>query len=157
MLGQNGRHRERSSRRRTRHLPSTSSRARAGTSTTRRGRTTGGNGSHEAYELGTLEDSQIRLRIADAAECPGGLLFTAVAARGVDSYRDYRLEGSALGILDREGRGRWVPLIDHDEPITLQGIATDAVDPRLVTVVDVSDHVLRPAALRYLRLDGPWW
>jgi hypothetical protein len=97
------------------------------------------------YDLG--QASGVRLCFTDATAIPGaGVLFTAVAESGDDTYLDGRCTGAAVGLLTPVGDLDWIrPL---DPPTKVEGIAAHrtSAGTELLLVAD-SDDPDSPAAL----------
>ena len=106
------------------------------------------------WELGEL--GGVPLGFTDAAPGPGGrVAFLAAAEDSADAVEDGGVTGSALGVIDAEGAGRWAPL--GEAPLKAEGLALDPRDPARAWVVLDPDDPERPADLLEVALDGPWW
>jgi hypothetical protein len=110
-----------------------------------------------AYELGAL--GSIALSFTDAARFRDAVLFTATAEDSPDTMRDGRVEGSALGIIEPNGRARWALLMDqtgHPFAGKVEGVVVaPGTTDRVHVVIDVDDHTA-PSALCVVELRGEW-
>lgn len=109
------------------------------------------------YDLGDILGSP--LTFTDASTTPLGLLYTASAEDSPDALTDGTVLGSAIGVMDETGHGRWVELrTAQGEPFAekIEGICPSRKDDRLVYVVVDADDPARPSELCEIRLEGPW-
>jgi hypothetical protein len=109
------------------------------------------------YELGRLGD--IPLGFTDAALSGEAVLFSAAAEESPDATRDGRVAGSAVGVIDANGRARWAPLTEAPGvtfAAKVEGLlpARDARS-RLYIVVDADDPDAA-SELCTVELRGSW-
>jgi hypothetical protein len=81
-----------------------------------------------AYTLGTLGD--VRLTFSDAATRAGEVFFLAAAEASADAIQDGEVKGSVFGVLDPEGRARWIPIVDEVGALLLHKPEGLCLDPR---------------------------
>ena len=92
------------------------------------------------YELGAL--GEVPLSFTDAAPWQDGVLFTAAAEASPDAVDDGPVTGSAIGIIDGAGRGRWAPLVEPSGAHytgKVEGLVVGQDKGRLHVVVDADD------------------
>jgi hypothetical protein len=109
------------------------------------------------YELGTL--GGIALSFTDAARFRDGVLFTATAEDSPDATRDGRVEGSAIGLIEPNGRTRWAALTDHiGQPFAgkAEGLVVALGTPNCVQVVIDVDDPTAASELCTVELRGAW-
>lgn len=109
------------------------------------------------YDLGDLNGG--RLTFTDAAVTEFGLLYSASAEDSADAISDGQVRGSAVGVLDRSGNGRWIELRDPAGQLFRDKLEGLCADPRgtgrLYGVIDADDPA-RPSELCEMLLSGPW-
>ena len=108
------------------------------------------------YELGVVDS--IALGFTDAAEVGDAVLFSAAAEDSPDAVRDGRVAGSAVGVVDGDGRARWAPLTDPDgRPFAgkVEGLLAVDGGRSLLVVVDADDPDA-PSELCTVQLHGRW-
>jgi hypothetical protein len=109
------------------------------------------------YTLGVLDG--IALTFTDAAPWDDRVLFAAAAEDSPDATSDGRVSGSAIGVIDADGRTRWTVLTDAaGTPFDakVEGLLVDPDAPgRLLVVTDADDPGV-PSELCTVALSGPW-
>jgi hypothetical protein len=95
-------------------------------------------------DLGVIDG--VPLAFTDATLAGGKILFSAVAERTANAYDDGEVAGSAIGLLDRDGR---VERLSRLSPAAkIEGIEAQLVDGRLqIALVDDADDPSRPSQL----------
>lgn len=104
------------------------------------------------HDLGEVDG--VRLCFSDAtAVGDAGVLFSAVAEAGEDTYRDGLCAGAAVGILRPDGKLGWIRPLDL--PAKVEGIEAHRAGTGLdlLMVADPDDHTT-PAPLLAARLSG---
>lgn len=109
------------------------------------------------YALGMLDD--VALSFTDAAVSGDVILFSASAEASPDVLRDGPVTGSAIGVINAEGRARWARLTEPTGAPFLgkvEGLLVDTSAPdRLFVVVDADDPDAA-SALCTVQLRGDW-
>lgn len=110
------------------------------------------------YDLGELDD--VALGFTDVALGQGGaILYSAAAEASPDATRDGKVVGSAVGVLDAQGIGRWTRLRDEGGSPFVGKVEGLTLDPhradRLFAAIDSDDH-RQPSELLEVHLSGSW-
>jgi hypothetical protein len=109
------------------------------------------------YELGLLDG--ISLTFTDATQWGERILFSAAAEDSPDAVTDGRVAGSALGVIEADGRTRWTPLVEPSGALfsgKVEGVLRDPeARDRLLVVVDADDPDV-PSELCTVELRGAW-
>ena len=111
------------------------------------------------YELGTL--GGLALGFTDATVCSQGeaVLYCAAAEDSPDATRDGRVSGSAIGVMDADGRVRWTPLVDASGRVLeckVEGLATSRTRRDQLYVVMDADDPTAASELCIVELRGRW-
>lgn len=109
------------------------------------------------YELGAL--AGVSLGFTDATVRGDDVIFSAAAEDSPDAVRDGRVSGSAVGLIERDGRARLAALV-HPTGRPFEGkvegvLAADGAASRLHAVVDADDPGT-PSMLCTVELSGDW-
>ena len=103
------------------------------------------------YALGALDDV--------ALGQGGAILYSAAAEASPDATRDGEVVGSAVGVIDAQGTGRWTRLRDEGGSVfagKVEGLTLDPDRPdRLFAAIDSDDH-RQPSELLEVHLLGSW-
>jgi hypothetical protein len=92
------------------------------------------------YDLGELDG--VPLGFTDAAHLGGGVIYSAAAEASPDAVEDGGVTGSAIGIIDSAGKGRWAPILEQGgRPFAgkVEGLVLARTEGRLYVVVDADD------------------
>lgn len=107
------------------------------------------------YELGEI--GGCRLTFTDAAAFEGRVYFTASAEESPDATRDGPVAGSAIGVFDTDGSGRWARVIGEDgAPFDGKVEAILLRDARSAWLLVDRDDPDAASELCEAALDGPW-
>ena len=109
------------------------------------------------YRLGDLDG--VRLTFTDACRTPEGeILFVASAEASPDAFEDGEVRGSALGLIDEEGKVRMCPITDEHGQLArckIEGVTLADAPGRAYAVCDADDYEC-PADILTLELEGDW-
>ena len=109
------------------------------------------------YALGVLDG--IALTFTDAAPWNDRVLFSAAAEDSPDVTQDGRVSGSAIGVIDADGRTRWTVLTAPDGRVfeaKVEGLLVHPHTPGQLFVVTDADDAEVPSELCTVELEGPW-
>jgi hypothetical protein len=109
------------------------------------------------YALGVLDG--IAMTFTDAASWDDHVLFSAAAEDSPDATRDGRVTGSAIGVIDADGRTRWAVLTDPSDALfeaKVEGLLVDPADDRRLFIVTDADDPEAASELCTVELHGPW-
>jgi hypothetical protein len=108
------------------------------------------------YELGALDG--IPLGFTDVTAWNDIVYYTAAAEDSPDTYRDGRVPGSAMGVIESAG-ARWAPITEQSGaifPAKVEGLLPSSIGPTEFLVVVDSDHPDAQSELCTVELAGPW-
>lgn len=106
------------------------------------------------YDLGALDG--VPLGFTDAAHLGDGIIYSAAAEASPDAVEDGGVTGSAIGIFDADGKGRWTPIVEQGGKVfggKVEGLVLAKAKGRLYVVVDADDSETA-SELCTLQLDG---
>jgi len=106
------------------------------------------------YALGELEG--VPLGFTDAAHIGDSVIYSAAAEASPDAVEDGGVTGSAIGIIDSAGTGRWTPIVERGgAPFRekVEGLVLARTKGRLHVVIDADDPETA-SELCTLELDG---
>jgi hypothetical protein len=91
------------------------------------------------YDLGELDG--VPLGFTDAAHLGGGVIYSAAAEASPDAVEDGGVTGSAIGVFDAKGKGRWTPIVEGGKVFAgkVEGLVLAKAKGRLYVVVDADD------------------
>jgi hypothetical protein len=110
------------------------------------------------YYLGILGD--LALGLTDATDYNGKLFFSAAAEDSPDAVTDGEVSGSALGVLDKQNKIRWIEITHGDGNRfngKVEGITFLKNEPNRVFVVVDQDSPEKASELCEIQLLGPWF
>lgn len=110
------------------------------------------------YYLGNLDD--LALGFTDVTDYNSKLFFSAAAEDSPDAVTDGEVSGSALGVLDKQNKIRWVEITNGDGSRfkgKVEGITFLENDPNRIFVVIDQDSPDKASELCEVHLLGPWF
>jgi hypothetical protein len=106
------------------------------------------------FDLGDLD--LVPLGFTDATVVGEGVVYSAAAEASPDAVDDGSVTGSALGVIDADGRTRWAPLkVERGELVAgkVEGVVSAGAPGRFFVVLDADDPGA-PSELCAVRAEG---